>query len=86
MFTDIFNTSLQKSLIPVCFNALEHLVEWRDIVTCYTVVYLIKLCLQHSGSVFIIPSKMILKLRDLALATPICNWVMYFLAGRTEVN
>jgi len=33
----------------------------------------------------IIPSMLVLKLRDLGLGTPICNWLMDFLTGRPQV-
>lgn len=33
----------------------------------------------------IVPSKLVLKLMDLGLVTPICTWVMDFLMGRAQV-
>ena len=61
VFSDIFNASLQQSVVPVCF---------KDYSSAFNTI---------------IPSKLVLKLRDLGLGTPICNRIMDFLTGRPQV-
>jgi len=71
------NRSVDNVISLRLHTALEHLQEGH---LRQTVVYRVQLCVHH-----IVPSKRILKLRNLGLGTHICNWIMDFLSGRPQV-
>jgi len=143
VFSDIFNASVQQSVVPVCFKETTivplpkktMVTGLNEAISPIAMKCLEKLAMTHINSIIpdsldtllfahrpqtkqvirrchlpdithcpgtprqeghlrqtvvidfssvfntIIPFKLILKLRDLGLATPICNWIMDFLTG-----
>jgi len=71
------NRSVDDAISLTLHTALEH-QDRRDTY--------IRLFIDFSSAFnIIVPFKLILKLRDLGLGTPICNWILDFLTGRHRV-
>jgi hypothetical protein len=72
------NRSTDDTISITLHIALSHLDKWNTYVRMLFIDY-------SSAFNTIVPSKLITKLRNLGLNTSLCNWILDFLTGCTQV-
>ncbi|KAK3524971.1 hypothetical protein QTP86_011789 [Hemibagrus guttatus] len=91
VFTDIYNLSLTRALVPTCFKSTIIIpLPKKNAVTClndYSPIALTSIvmkCFESSAFNTVIPHRLSEKLLTLGLAPSLCNWVLNFLMDRPQ--